>query len=102
MKAAIIAPVLLTLGTQVHCAVNFGTYDHPGFQDHKKNVAWLQNENPCNYRVINNNGDNPCGIKFTLSNGYTYYVSSCWRVPRSISDTAVLTRSATDGRLRDQ
>ncbi|KAL1962694.1 hypothetical protein VTN77DRAFT_9238 [Rasamsonia byssochlamydoides] len=42
------------------------------------NAAWIEGDDPCGSAVnINLNGENPCGIEFTLSNGYTYYLENC-------------------------
>jgi hypothetical protein len=39
------------------------------------NVAWIDGEYQCGTYVYINNGGNPCGTKFTLSNSFTYSVS---------------------------
>ncbi|CAD0108229.1 unnamed protein product [Aureobasidium uvarum] len=40
-------------------------------------VAWIKGEDACQWTFLANGGDNPCGKKFTLSNGYTYYLTDC-------------------------
>ncbi|KAL3471751.1 hypothetical protein BJX99DRAFT_262969 [Aspergillus californicus] len=45
------------------------------------NVAWIEGRNPCVtadvFTPISASGQNPCGIDFTLTNGYTYYEGNC-------------------------
>jgi len=43
----------------------------------KYDVAWIKGQDACQWTFIANDGDNPCGKKFTLSNGYTYYLTDC-------------------------
>jgi hypothetical protein len=43
----------------------------------KYDVAWIKGQDACQWTFIANDGDNPCGRKFTLSNGYTYYLTDC-------------------------
>ncbi|KAL2784330.1 hypothetical protein BJX66DRAFT_344148 [Aspergillus keveii] len=47
----------------------------------KFNIAWIEGTNPCesndNYVGISAAEQNPCGIRFTLENGYTYYEENC-------------------------
>jgi hypothetical protein len=41
------------------------------------NVAWIAGDDPCTAVYINPDHANPCGIDFTLSNGYTYFLQNC-------------------------
>ncbi|KAL3442978.1 hypothetical protein BJX65DRAFT_312280 [Aspergillus insuetus] len=53
------------------------------FQKNKPilNVAWIEGNNPCildeYITPISASGQSPCGIRFTLTNGYTYYEENC-------------------------
>ncbi|KAL4880667.1 hypothetical protein BJY04DRAFT_191178 [Aspergillus karnatakaensis] len=51
------------------------------------NIAWIAGDNPCKtakYTGITANGENPCGVRFTLNNGYTYYEKNCGSGPIDI------------------
>ncbi|KIA75662.1 hypothetical protein HK57_00595 [Aspergillus ustus] len=44
------------------------------------NIAWIEGTDPCTryeFTQISANGQNPCGIRFKLANGYTYYEENC-------------------------
>ncbi|CEL03467.1 hypothetical protein ASPCAL04621 [Aspergillus calidoustus] len=45
------------------------------------NIAWIAGDNPCRdqdkYTPISAAGQNPCGVHFTLENGFTYYETNC-------------------------
>ncbi|CEL08628.1 hypothetical protein ASPCAL11776 [Aspergillus calidoustus] len=47
----------------------------------KFNIAWIAGTDPCqsndNYVGISAAEQNPCGIRFKLANGYTYYEENC-------------------------
>ncbi|PTB36249.1 uncharacterized protein TrAFT101_000218 [Trichoderma asperellum] len=40
-------------------------------------VAWIGGESECTNVFIAGNGANPCGINFTLNNGFTYHLVGC-------------------------
>lgn len=40
-------------------------------------AAWIDGEDACQWTFVANANDNPCGRKFTLPNGYTYYLGDC-------------------------
>jgi hypothetical protein len=41
------------------------------------NLAWIDGENPCGNDVqVSQTGENPYGIDFTLSNGFTYFLEN--------------------------
>ena len=41
-------------------------------------VAWIDGEDPCTTdKDISKTSVNPCGIRFTLDNGFTYFLQNC-------------------------
>ncbi|EHK50846.1 hypothetical protein TRIATDRAFT_54629, partial [Trichoderma atroviride IMI 206040] len=46
-------------------------------------VAWIGGQNPCGtgLTLIAENGANPCGAKFPLENGFSYYLENCGGSP---------------------
>lgn len=48
-----------------------------GVEGGQSNIAWIYGDDPCNgVAYINPESQDPCGITFTLSNDYSYYVSA--------------------------
>ncbi|KAL4880668.1 hypothetical protein BJY04DRAFT_208045 [Aspergillus karnatakaensis] len=67
------------VGNTVLATVELGQIEN-GAGKALTNIAWIGGDNPCNtgrYIEINSAGQNPCGIHFTLSNGYRYYEENC-------------------------
>jgi hypothetical protein len=63
-----IVSALLSATTMVTATINLGSVDGGD------SIAWLGGSDPCTYDRISAAGTNPCGKKFTLKNGFTYYV----------------------------
>ena len=73
MKLSLISGVL-SVAAMAAASINTATATWYSNND-KFNVAWVGGSDPCTFVKINPNGQNPCGIRFTTKNKYTYYVS---------------------------
>jgi hypothetical protein len=70
---------LLTLTNLATSTIITGTsqYTSGPLSGTKYDVAWIKGLDACQWTYLANYGGNPCGKRFTLSNGYTYYLSDC-------------------------
>lgn len=68
--AKIVASLGLFLGLAT-AAVNIGK-DSAG-----DTVAWISGQSECQNAFIGPSDQNPCGTRFTLNNGFTYYLAGC-------------------------
>ncbi|GFF78831.1 conserved hypothetical protein [Aspergillus udagawae] len=70
---------LALAGNTVLATIDLGQIENSAGQP-LLNVAWIGGDNPCKtkeYTAITASGESPCGVRFTLSNGYTYYERNC-------------------------
>ncbi|EAW09038.1 uncharacterized protein ACLA_077850 [Aspergillus clavatus NRRL 1] len=70
---------LAVAGNTVLATIDLGQIEN-GAGQALLNVAWIGGDNPCKtkeYVSITASAESPCGVRFTLSNGYTYYEGNC-------------------------
>jgi hypothetical protein len=70
---------LLTLTNHATSTVITGTsqYTTGPLKGTQYDIAWIKGLDACQYTYLANYGVNPCGKRFSLSNGYTYYLTDC-------------------------
>ncbi|KAL3478937.1 hypothetical protein BJX99DRAFT_223247 [Aspergillus californicus] len=77
----VLSSFLIGLSVAVNTAlatIELGQVEQNG--EVRVNIAWIAGDNPCKtekYTAITASGESPCGIRFTLNNGYTYYEKNC-------------------------
>ncbi|GFF51967.1 hypothetical protein IFM46972_09425 [Aspergillus udagawae] len=67
---------LALAGNTVLATIDLGQIENSAGQP-LLNVAWIGGYNPCKTKEYTASGESPCGVRFTLSNGYTYYERNC-------------------------
>ncbi|KAH0151582.1 hypothetical protein KCU67_g10195, partial [Aureobasidium melanogenum] len=72
-----IATLALTKRVTATICTGTSTFTSGNLKGTSYDVAWIDGEDACQWTFVANANDNPCGRKFTLPNGYTYYLGDC-------------------------
>lgn len=63
-------------GKQLPISITFSHLLNIRFANYRI-VAWISGESECSNAFVSNSASNPCGINFTLNNGFTYNLVGC-------------------------